>query len=76
MGEVEGDGEAVAAGCGESIGAVVDVGVGEDVNVGSTLLSARFAVIVPGPFTFAVVAMSPELSKVMNPVFAVHCENA
>ena len=46
--------------------------VGGGVGVG---LDAKLAVIVPGPFTSAVVDMELGLEKVIEPLLAVHCEN-
>jgi len=46
----------------------VAIGVGIGVNV-------KDAVIVPGPFMFAVVEVAVELSKVIELLSVVHCEN-
>ena len=71
-------GEAVGFRVGEGVevGEVVDFGaetrVGAGVGVG---LIVKLAVIVPGPFTLAVVDIALELSKVMELLLVVHREN-
>lgn len=62
------DGVELGGGC---VGFAVGVGVRVGVGLG---VSTRTAVIMPGPPTFASVAIALELSKVMEPLLDTHCK--